>query len=162
VGRVYGCPGHDKGPWDRLGVMVKTKVTRDLTDNNVQTPSDRISCGLETVQHLCSTFYTPQWSKQHKKNMKINEVVVMYLDSGKIDRPVTPPDVSVVKGILSSYSFFFFDTPGLYCIKKYIYWCKTCSLVHGRGHGYVSRGNLLDVSGCLYSNLRSRVSLKFM
>ncbi len=26
-----GCPGHGKGPWDGLGAMAKTKVTRDLT-----------------------------------------------------------------------------------------------------------------------------------
>ncbi len=30
-----GCPGHGKGPWDGLGDMSKTKVTHDLTDDNV-------------------------------------------------------------------------------------------------------------------------------
>ncbi len=44
--------------------------------------------------------------------MKINEVVVMYLYTGEIVRPPVPPDVSVVKGILSSYSFLFLGTPG--------------------------------------------------
>jgi hypothetical protein len=34
--------------------------------------------------------------------MKINKVVVMYLDTGEIVRPSTPPDVSAVKGIFSS------------------------------------------------------------
>ena len=63
----YGCLGHGKGPWDGLGVMVKTKVTRDLTDSNVQTPSGRITSALETAQHLCATFCTPQWSKQTKR-----------------------------------------------------------------------------------------------
>ena len=48
----YGCPGHGKGPWDGLGAMTKTKVTRDLTDSNVQTPSGRITCALEVAQHL--------------------------------------------------------------------------------------------------------------
>ncbi len=33
-------------------------------------------------------------------NMKINQVVVMYLDTDEIVRPVAPPDVSPVKGIL--------------------------------------------------------------
>ncbi len=28
----YGCPVHGKGPWDGLGAMAKTKVTRDLTE----------------------------------------------------------------------------------------------------------------------------------
>jgi hypothetical protein len=80
----YGCPGHGKGSWDGLGAMAKTKVTRDLTDSNVQTPSRRITSALETAQHLRATFCTPQWPKKHKKNMKINKVVVMYLDTGEI------------------------------------------------------------------------------
>ena len=70
-----------------------------------------------------------------------------------IVRPVAPPDVSPVKGILSSYSFLFLGTPGHYCIRKYSCWCKVCSLVRGRGHDCVSRGNLLDVPGCLRSKL---------
>ena len=78
-----GCPGDGKGPWDGLGDMTKTKVTRDLTDSNVQTPSGRITCELEVAQHLLTTFSTRQWSKQHI-NMKINKVVVMYLDTGEI------------------------------------------------------------------------------
>jgi hypothetical protein len=45
--------------------------------------------------------------------MKINQVVVMYLDTDQIVRPVTPPDVSPVIGILSCYSFLFLDTVGL-------------------------------------------------
>ena len=39
--------------------------------------------------------------------MNINKVVVMYLDTGEIVRPTAPPDVSAVKGILSSYSLLF-------------------------------------------------------
>ena len=35
----FGCPGHGKGPWDGLGAMVKTKVSRDLTNGQVLTPS---------------------------------------------------------------------------------------------------------------------------
>ena len=43
--------------------------------------------------------------------MKINQLVVMHLDTDEITRPVTPPDVSVVKGILSSYRFLSLVTP---------------------------------------------------
>jgi hypothetical protein len=43
----------------------------------------------------------------------------MYLDTSEIDRPPAPPDGSAVKGILSSYSFIFFGTPGHYCFRKY-------------------------------------------
>ena len=43
--------------------------------------------------------------------------------------------------------------PGHYCMRKYICWCKTCSLVRGRGHGCVSRHKFLDVPRCLRSKL---------
>jgi hypothetical protein len=85
--------------------------------------------------------------------MKINKVVVMYVDTGEIDRPLAPPDVSAVKGILSSYSFLFFGTPGHYTMRKYSCWCKSCALVRGRGYDCVSPGRFLDVSGCLSSKL---------
>ena len=82
----YGCPGHGKGPWDGLGAMAKTKVTRDLTDGNVQTPSGRITSPLEVAQHLRAQFCSRQWKKE-RMNMKINQVVVMYLDADEIVRP---------------------------------------------------------------------------
>jgi hypothetical protein len=85
--------------------------------------------------------------------MKINQVVVMYLDADEIVRPVAPPDVSPVKGILSSYSFLFLGTVGHYCMRNYSCWCKACSLVRGRGYGCVSRHKFLDVPGCLRSKL---------
>ena len=47
-----------------------------------------------------------QTRKEHV-NMKINQVVVMYLDTDQIVRPVTPPDVSPVIGpvvLLLSFS----------------------------------------------------------
>jgi len=145
-------PGHGKDPWDGLGAMAKTKVTRDLTDGNVQTPSGRITSPLEVAQHLRAQFCSRQWKKE-RINMKINQVVVMYLDADEIVRPVAPPDVSPVKCILSSYSFLFLGTPGHYCMRKYSCWCKACSLVRGRGHGCVSRHKFLDVPGCLRSKL---------
>ena len=85
--------------------------------------------------------------------MKINQVVVMYLDTDEIARSVAPPDVSAVKGILSSYSFLFLDTPGHYCMRKYSCWCKACSLVCGCEDGCVSRGQFLDVPACWGSKL---------
>jgi hypothetical protein len=52
--------------------------------------------------------------------------------------PPAPPNVSAVKGILSSYSFLFFDAPGHYAMRKYSCWCKACTLVRGRGHDCVT------------------------
>jgi hypothetical protein len=78
--------GHGKGPWDGLSALAKTKVTRDLTDGNVQTPSGRITSPLEVAQHLRAQFCSRQWKKE-RMNMKINQVVVMYLDADEIVRP---------------------------------------------------------------------------
>ena len=148
----YGCPGHGKGPWDGLGAMAKTKVTRDITDGNERTPTGRITSPLEVAQHLRAVFCTQEWLAEHR-DMKINRVIVMYLDAEQISRPASPPDVSPVKGILSSYSFLFLGTPGHYAMRSYSCWCKACSRVRGRGHGAVSRGPYLDVPGCTRSKL---------
>jgi hypothetical protein len=82
--------------------------------------------------------HKPRKIVQKPRKIKLCEIV----------RPVAPPDVSPVKGILSSYSFLFLDTPGHYCMRKYRCWCKACSLVRGRGHGCVSHHKFLDVPGC--------------
>lgn len=54
----FGCPGHGKGPWDGLGAMVKTKVARDLTNEQCLTPSHNIDSALEVAQHTRATFCT--------------------------------------------------------------------------------------------------------
>ena len=38
----FGCPGHGKGPWDGIGAMVKTQVTRDITNKQCAAPTGRI------------------------------------------------------------------------------------------------------------------------
>ena len=74
----YGFPGHGKGPWDGLGAMAKTKVTRDLTAmvKHLLAVLHAHSRSLSTCAQL---FPHCSGSKQHM-NTKINEFVVMYLD----------------------------------------------------------------------------------
>ena len=89
-------------------------------------------------------------------DMKINQVVVMYLDihrAGDILHPESPPDVSPCKGIMSSYSFLFLGTRHHYLMRAYSCWCPACSRVRGRGHGAVSRNKYLDVPGCTRKQL---------
>ena len=124
----FGCPGHGKGPWDGLGATAKTKVTTDITDGNERTASGKITCALEVAQHLRAVFDSEEWMSVHM-HMKINQVVVMYLDVEEILRPVSPPEVSVCKGILTVYSFLFFDTPRHYAMRKYSCWCLACPRV---------------------------------
>jgi len=68
---------------------------------------------------------------------------------------VSPPVVSVCKGILTAYSFLFFGTPRHYTMRKYSCWCRACSRVRGRGpgNGTVSRGAYLDVPNCARNKL---------
>ena len=49
----FGCPGHGKGPWDGMGAMVKTKVTRDITNEQCGTLSGRIESQIEEAIHAC-------------------------------------------------------------------------------------------------------------
>ncbi|KAL3915692.1 MAG: hypothetical protein SGPRY_007120 [Prymnesium sp.] len=51
----FGCPGLGKGPWDGLGAMIKTKVRRDLTNEQCLTPSGDIDNALDVVQHTRAT-----------------------------------------------------------------------------------------------------------
>jgi hypothetical protein len=154
----YGCPGHGKGPWDGLGAMAKTKVTLDLTDDNVQTPSGRITSPLEVSQHLRAQFCSRQWKKE-RMNMKINQVVVMYLDADEIVRPVAPPDVSPVKGILSSYSFCFLALRGTTVCEStsagvsLVLWCAGVGMAVSH---VISFWMFLDV--CARSSLSGRKS----
>jgi len=53
---------------------------------------------------------TQEWLSENI-HMKINKVVVMWLDADEISHPALPPDVSPWKGILSCYSFHFLGPP---------------------------------------------------
>lgn len=149
----FGCPGHGKGPWDGLGAMVKTKVTRDITNEQCLTPSLDMCNAMEVAQHVRSTFCTREWVHEHMY-MEINEVIVMYLDATEIKRPEVPDDVSPVNGILSHYSFMMLS-PRVYAMRPWSCWCRACSLVRGRGPqwGTVSDGAYLRVPGCLHKQL---------
>ena len=149
----FGCPGHGKGPWDGLGAMVKTKVSRDLTNGQALTPSGDIDTALEVAQHCGATFCTPEWLLEHAY-LEINEIVVRYLDATEIPRPAVPDDVSPVNGILSHYSFMMLSR-GVYAMREWRCWCSACSRVRGRGPhlGTVSDARLLTVPGCIHSKL---------
>ena len=49
-----------KGPWDGIGAMVKTKVTRDITNEQCLTPSGTIKTPLCVAQHARATFCTEE------------------------------------------------------------------------------------------------------
>ena len=147
----FGCPGHGKGPWDGLGAMVKTKVTRDITNEQCRTPSGRIELPIEVAIHARATFCTDEWLREHAY-MQINEIVVMYLDTSEIERPRVPPHISPVEGIQSLYSFFMRDD-GLLCSRAYSCWCPACSRVRSHASLTVDWGGTLTVPGCTRTHL---------
>jgi hypothetical protein len=70
--------------------MTKTKVTLDLTDSNVQTPSGRITSPLEVTQHLRAQFCSRQWKKE-RMNMNSYAMtktkVTLDLTDGNVQTP---------------------------------------------------------------------------
>ena len=143
----FGCPGHGKGPWDGLGAMAKTKVTVDIMHGKERTSTGKITSAMLVAQHLRAIFCNKDWDMEHA-DMKIQQVVVMYLHDNQISRPLAPPVVSPCKGIMSCFSFMFLGVPRHYARRSFSCWCTACSRVRGRGHGSKSCGPNLMVEGC--------------
>jgi hypothetical protein len=95
----FVCPGHGKGPWDGLGAMAKSKVTLDIMHDKERTSTAKITSPILVAQHLRAIFCNKGYSMEHT-DMKMNQVVVMYLNDDKISRPAAPPVVSACKGIM--------------------------------------------------------------
>ena len=143
----FGCPGHGKGPWDGLGAMAKSKVTVDIMHGKERTSTGKITSAMLVAQHLRAIFCNKDWDMEHA-DMKIQQVVVMYLHDNQISRPPAPPIVSPCKGIMSCFSFMFLGVPRHYARRSFSCWCTACSRVRGRGHGSKSCGPNLMVEGC--------------
>jgi hypothetical protein len=142
---------HGKGPWDGLGAMVKSKVTLDIMHDNERTSTGKITSAMLVAQHLRSIFCNVDWDMEHT-DMKIQQVVVMYLNTDQISRPPVPPIVLSYKGIMSCFSFMCLGVPRHYARSSYSCWCTGCSRVRGRGHGSDSCGPNLIVKGCTLTN----------
>ena len=140
-----------KGPWDGMGAMVKTKVTRDITHEQCRTPSGRIEAPIDVAQHTRATFCTQEWLQAHAY-MQIHEIIVMYLDTAEIARPRVPPTISSLPGIQSLYSFFVLGD-GLLCTRTHSCWCPACACVRSRTDLIADWGGVLKVAGCTRTNL---------
>ena len=143
----FGCPGHGKGPWDGLGAMAKSKVTVDTMHGKERTSTGKITSAMLVAQHFRAIFCNKDWDMEHT-DMKIQQVVVMYLHDNQISRPPAPPIVSPCKGIMSCFSFMFLGVPRHYARRSFSCWRTACSRVRGRGHGSKSCGPNLMVEGC--------------
>jgi hypothetical protein len=103
--------------------------------------------GNLVAQHFRAIFCYKDWDMEHK-DMKIQQVVVMYLPDHQISRPPAPPIVSPCKGIMPCFSIMFLGVPRHYVRRSFSCWCTACSRVCDRGHGSKSCGPNLMVEGC--------------
>ena len=94
-----------------LQCVATSKALQDERTLQAKSPAASYSTRRRAV------FDSQEWMSVHM-DMKITQVVVMYLDIEEILRPVSPPVVSVCKGILTSYSFLIFGTPRHYVMRK--------------------------------------------
>jgi hypothetical protein len=76
--------------------MEKSKVTLDIMHGKELTSTGKITSAMLVVQHLRSIFCNKDWDMEHT-DMKIQQVVVMYLNTDHISRPPAPPIVSPCK-----------------------------------------------------------------
>ena len=104
--------------------MAKTKVRNDIINGKCRTPSKRIRSPLEVAQHLRATFSTGKWLQQHQ-HMKINEVVVMYIDKDEITWPDPEPVYGTLTGISSAYCFDMLGG-GRVAKGRLSCWCPAC------------------------------------
>jgi hypothetical protein len=84
--------------------MVKSKATLDIMHGKEHTSTGKITLAMLVAQHLRAIFCNKDWDMQHA-DMKIKQVVVMYLNADQISRPLAPPIVSPCKGIMACFSF---------------------------------------------------------
>jgi hypothetical protein len=83
--------------------MAKSKVTLDIMHGNLP------GANIDRTDHVAnssdstlvrSIFCNKEWTMEHA-DMKINQVVVLYLNADQVSRPPTPPIVSPCKGTMS-------------------------------------------------------------
>jgi hypothetical protein len=154
----YGCPGKGKGAWDGLGAMVKTKVSRDITNGRCLTQSKRIRSALEVAEHLRNLFSKPDWLRKHA-HTKINEIVVMYIDKDETDPnyprfhwPTVEPKYSTFSQISKKYCFLM-RGGGRAAGKRFCCFCERCCLALEGDEG--SMTPLLEIPGCRRCHLSS-------
>ena len=131
--------------------MVKSKVSRDITNQRCLTTSKRIRSALEVAEHLRNLFVTPEWLSKHA-HMKINEIVVMYIDKYETDPayprfhwPVVEPKYSTFTNISKMYCFKM-GGRGRAAGRRFCCFCEACCLALDGVEGSMTL--LLDIPGC--------------
>ena len=103
------------------------------------------------AEHLRNLFSKPEWLKKHM-HMKINEIVVMYIDKDETDPaypkfhwPVVEPKYSTFSDISKKYRFMM-RGGGRVAASRYCCFCESCCLALDGAEG--SMTPLLEIPGC--------------
>ena len=119
--------------------------------------SGRIRSALEVAEHLRATFASTEWMAKHQ-HMKINEMVVFYIDKDEKDPsyprfkwPTVDPKYSTLTDISKQYCFCC-RGGGRVAPRRFCCFCEACCLAHESGEGMTAR---LDIPDCKRRHLSS-------
>ena len=100
--------------------------------------SKRIRSALEVAEHLRAVFTSSDWLKKHQ-HMKINEMVVFYIDKNEKDPsyprfewPTVDPKYSTLKDISKNYCFKMCGR-GRVASRRFCCFCPACCAAHEDG-----------------------------
>ena len=79
--------------------------------------------------------------------MKINEIVVFYIDKTEIQWPTVDPKYSTLHDISKRYSFMLMRGHGRVASRRYCCWCDACCLAH-ESESNKGMTPLLDIPEC--------------
>ena len=112
--------------------------------------SKRIRSALEVAEHLRAVFMSSDWLKKHQ-HMKINEMVVFYIDKNEKDPsyprfewPTVDPKYSTLKDISKHYCHKMCGR-GRVASRRFCCFCPACCLAHDSGLGLTVD---LDIPDC--------------
>ena len=109
------------------------------------------------AEHLRTVFASADWLVKHL-HMKINEMVVFYIDKDekdpsypRFDWPTVDPKYSTLTDISKQYCFMM-RGGGCVAPRRFCCFCEACCLAHESGEGMTAR---LDIPNCKRRHLSS-------
>jgi len=109
------------------------------------------------AEHLRAIFTSREWLMKHW-HMKINEMVILYIDKNEKDPsyprfewPTVDPKYSTLKEISKMYCHMMCGR-GRVAPRRFCCFCPACCLAHDSGEGMTAR---LDIPGCKRRHLSS-------
>mmetsp|Transcript_23711 Transcript_23711/g.35123 ORF Transcript_23711/g.35123 Transcript_23711/m.35123 type:complete len:305 (-) Transcript_23711:140-1054(-) len=81
--KAFGCPGHGKGQWDRIGLDrwkgVVTAFNRQVMVRMSSDVGELLKTALDVYKYLCEHYDPDTWER--KKDCKVSQFHIMYADT---------------------------------------------------------------------------------